>query len=106
MSDPEEGRGKGEASDDIVLLMRTWDDGEAELVRHLLEIYEIPCQVVSDVPHSISPLTVDGLGEVRIFVPASAAEAAASALAEHRRQGLEMDGTDPGGTGAGTGEGG
>ena len=72
------------------LVVRTWSDGEALLVRQLLESYGIPCQVVSDVPHSLLPLSVDGLGEVRILVPATRVEEARSLLAEHLRQGLEI----------------
>ena len=73
-----------------VLLMRTWSDGEAELVRQILSVYGIPCQVVSDVPHAIFPLCVDGLGEVRIRVLASQLGEAEAILAEHRREGLEI----------------
>ena len=74
----------------------TWSDGEAMMVRQLLASYGIPCQVVSDVPHSVLPLTVDGLGEIRIFVPASRFEEARSLLADHLRQGLEvLDGGKP-----------
>jgi hypothetical protein len=71
------------------LLMKTWSDGEAEVVRRLLEAYEIPCQVISDITHSVCPVNVDGLGEVRIFVPASSLEEAEDILREHRRQGAE-----------------
>ena len=78
---------KDEASG--VLLMRTWHDWEAEIVRGLLASCGIPCQVVSDIPHSVSPLTVDGLGEIRIFVPPSAYDEAMELLAEHRRSGIE-----------------
>jgi hypothetical protein len=77
------------------LLVRTWNDGEASMVRQLLASYGIPCQVVSDVPHTVFPLTIDGLGEIRILVPAARFEEAQSLLAEHRRQGLEvLDGGD------------
>ncbi len=79
-----------------VLLMRTWNDGEAEIVRGLLDSYGIPCQVVSDIPHSVSPLTVDGLGEIRIFVPPSARDRAVEVLAEHRAAGFETGGSDRG----------
>ena len=72
------------------LVVRTWSDGEALLVRQLLESYGIPSQVVSDVPHSLLPLSVDGLGEVRILVPANRVEEARSLLADHLRQGLEI----------------
>lgn len=70
------------------LLMKTWDDGEAELVRQLLTTYGIPCQVVSDVPHSLFPLTVDGLGEVRILVPSARAAEARGCVADHLRRGI------------------
>jgi hypothetical protein len=66
------------------------------MVRQLLASYGIPCQVVSDVPHSVLPLTVDGLGEIRILVPASRFEEARSLLADHLRKGLEvLDGGKP-----------
>ena len=72
------------------LLVRTWNDGEAAMVRQILASYGIPCQVVSDVPHTVLPFTVDGLGEVRILVPAERLDEARELLAEHRRQGLEL----------------
>lgn len=72
------------------LLVRTWSDGEALLVRQLLGSYGIPCQVVSDVPHTVLPLSVDGLGEIRILVPASRFDEACSLLADHLRHGLEV----------------
>lgn len=77
------------APEEVVLLMRTWNDGEAEIVRNLLESYGIPCQVVSDITHSVLPLSIDGLGEITIFVPRSAFEEASDLLAQHRRNGLE-----------------
>ena len=72
------------------LLVKTWSDGEAAMVRQILAAYGIPCQVVSDVPHTILPFTVDGLGEIRILVPASRLPEARELLAQHRRQGLEI----------------
>ncbi len=72
------------------VLVRTWSDGEALLVRQLLESYGIPCQVVSDVPHAVFPLSVDGLGEIRILVPEARAEEAGRLLADHLRNGLEL----------------
>ena len=79
----------GARDPDVVLLMTTWSDGEAEIVRHLLEAYGIPCQVTSDITHAVSPISIDGLGEVRILVPASAYEEAARLLEDHRRRGIE-----------------
>ena len=72
------------------LLVRTWSDVEAATVRQILNSHGIPCQVVSDVPHTVLPFTVDGLGEIRILVPAQQLQEARELLAEHLRQGLEV----------------
>jgi hypothetical protein len=88
--DPREPDSSGEDPWSAVLLMRTWSDGEAEMVRRLLEAYAIPCQVVSDVPHTVLPLSVDGLGEVRILVARRNLESARALLADHLRQGFRM----------------
>lgn len=60
------------------------------MVRQLLDSYGIPCRVVSDVPHSLFPLTVDGLGEIRILVAEECIEEARALIAEHKRRGLEV----------------
>jgi 8-oxo-dGTP pyrophosphatase MutT (NUDIX family) len=75
------------------LLMTTWSDGEAAMVRQILEQSGIPTQVVSDVPHTVLPITVDGLGEVRILVPAERLEEARALLEEHRRFAVEGEET-------------
>ena len=72
------------------LLLRTWSDGEAAVVRQLLDQYGIACRVVSDVTHAVLPLSVDGLGEIRLLVASDRFEEAEQILAEHRRQGLEI----------------
>lgn len=69
------------------VIFRTWDDTEAELIRGLLESYGIPCSVISDITHSVYPLTVDGLGEIRLSVPEEAADEAERILREHRADG-------------------
>lgn len=51
-----------------VVIHRCYDDIQAEQIRELLESNGIGCQIASDVPHSVFPLTLDGLGEVRIAV--------------------------------------
>lgn len=66
------------------VIFRTWNDAEAELVRGLLESYGIPCQVTSQIAHSVVPLTVDGLGEIRLSVPGEAVEEAQEILEAHR----------------------
>ena len=72
------------------LLLRLWSDGEAEVVRQLLETYGIPCRTATDLSHALFPLSVDGLGETRLFVPSDRLAEAESRLAEHRREGLRI----------------
>jgi hypothetical protein len=81
--EPQESRGG-------VLLMRVWNDVEAEMVRQILATHDIPCQVVSDVPHTVLPLTVDGLGEVRIFVSEVHLDKARTLIADHRRRAISI----------------
>jgi hypothetical protein len=69
------------------IIFRTWDDTEAELIRGLLESYGIPCSVISDITHAVVPLTVNGLGEIRLSVPEEAAEEAEGILLEHQKAG-------------------
>ena len=71
---------------DLVVIFRTHSDIEASIVRSLLESHGIRSIVSSDVPHSIFPLTVDGLGEVRIAVHAEAAEDAERVIESHRTE--------------------
>jgi putative signal transducing protein len=70
------------------LALVTWSDGEAALVHNLLEQYGIPSRVASDFPHTLLPVSVDGLGEIRVYVPSDRYEEAVELLAEHRREGL------------------
>jgi ribonuclease III len=54
--------------DDLVVVFRTHSDIEASIVRGLLEAHGIQSMLASDVPHAVFPLTVNGLGEVRLTV--------------------------------------
>jgi ribonuclease-3 len=69
-----------------VVIFRTHSDIEASVVRSLLEAHGIMCVVSSDVPHSIFPLSVDGLGEVRIAVHYSEADEAQRIIDGHRTE--------------------
>jgi ribonuclease-3 len=61
---------------DLVIIFRTQSDVEASVVRGLLEAHGVPTVVASGITHSIFPLAIDGLGEVRISVhPGDADEA-------------------------------
>lgn len=59
-----------------------WGDGEAQVVASYLQAHGIEAVINSEVPHSVLPITADGLGEVRVLVPESEREAALECLAQ------------------------
>ena len=68
---------------DLVVVFRTHSDIEANVVRSLLEYHGIESVLASDIPHSIFPLSVDGLGEVRISVKDIHADEARRIIESH-----------------------
>ena len=58
-------------------------DKEALVIKGLLESDGIWCSLESDVPHSVFPLEVDGLGAVRIMVSEEDAERAADLISSY-----------------------
>lgn len=68
-----------------VVVARAWTEGEASVVKSLLESYEIPCHYQSELPSRIYPVAAESLAPIRIFVPAVLAEEAKRILDEHRR---------------------
>src|SRR5919201_5006709 len=71
---------------ELVVIFRTHSDIEASIVRSLLEAHGVMTVVSSDVPHSIFPLSVDGLGEVRISVHHTEADEARCIIESHRTE--------------------
>jgi len=71
---------------DLVVVFRTHSDIEAQIVRGLLESHGVMSVMSSDVPHSIFPLSVDGLGEVRIAVHPQEADEAQRIIDAHRTE--------------------
>ncbi len=69
------------------IVAQTWTDSEASVIKSLLESYNIPS---SKLPHNTYPLSVDGLGEIRIYVPASLADEARRILQDHRRSNFRL----------------
>ena len=59
-----------------------WNDAEAGMAKSLLEAHGIPAVLSSEVPHSVMPVTVDGIGEVQVRVPSSLADEAREILRE------------------------
>ena len=66
------------------IVFRTWSDIEANIVVGLLEAHGIMANLASDVPHTVFPLSVNGLGEVRVSVPGEQADAATRIIADYR----------------------
>jgi len=71
---------------DPVVIFRTHSDIEASIVRGLLEAHGVMSIASSAVPHAVFPLTVNGLGEVRISVRAEEAEDAKRIIESHRTE--------------------
>ncbi len=69
---------------ELTVIFRTHSDVEASVVRGLLESHGIQSVASSDVPHAVFPLSIDGLGEVRIAVRDDEAESARRLIANHR----------------------
>ena len=67
-----------------VVVFRTWSDIEASIVRGLLEAHGVEVSLASDVPHTVFPLSVNGLGEVRIAVASDVAETATRLIQDYR----------------------
>jgi ribonuclease III len=68
-----------------VVIFRTYSDIEASIVRGLLEAHGIEVNLASDVPHGVFPLSVNGLGEVRIAVGGDDADAATRIIRDYRQ---------------------
>jgi len=68
----------------LIVIFRAHSEVEASVVRGLLPAHGVPSTTSSDVPHSLFPLTVSALSEVRIAVSADDAEAARRIIESHR----------------------
>jgi ribonuclease III len=69
-----------------VVIFRTSSNIEARVVRSLLDAHGVMSVVSSDVPHAIFPLSVDGLGEVRLSVHPEEADDARRIIESHRTE--------------------
>ena len=67
-----------------IIVFRTQSDIEASVVRGLLETQGMQVLLSSDVPHTVFPLTINGLGEVRLSVRADQADLACRLIADYR----------------------
>jgi len=53
---------------DLVLCHKVWGDPKAQLIKGLLEDFDIPSNLMMHAPPSLYPMAVDGLAEVRLMV--------------------------------------
>ena len=60
----------------LVEVYKAANDMEAQVIKSLLEGYDIPCVFRANAAPSVHMFTMDGLAEVRIMVPVSLEEAA------------------------------
>ncbi len=65
-----------ESKGSVVTVHECYDDGEAEVVIALLRGHGIESIANSEIPHSVLPVTADGLGKVRVLVDVEVAEKA------------------------------
>ena len=67
---------------DLKVLRSVWGQAEAEVIKSYLESNGIPCFFKSQVVQSIHPFTLDGLGEIKIYVKEPDLDAAKALLEE------------------------
>jgi len=60
----------------LVEVYRAGNEMEAQVIKSLLEGFDIPCIFKSNAAPSVHQFTMDGMAEVIIMVPASLADAA------------------------------
>jgi ribonuclease-3 len=71
---------------DLIVIFRTHSDIEASVVRSLLDAHGIQAMLSSQIPHSVLPISINGLGEVRLSVLASEADEAVRIIESHRSE--------------------
>lgn len=70
----------------LVEIFQAGGDKEALIIKGLLESEGIMCSLSSDIPHTVVPLNVDGLGAVRIAVSEEDAEQARRIISAHTEE--------------------
>lgn len=66
---------------DEVTIYRTWEETMADMAVGLLRAEGIRARKLADMPRSVYPVSVDGLGEIEIVVPENEAQDALDILA-------------------------
>jgi hypothetical protein len=81
------------SSQPMVEVYKARNEMEAQVIRSLLESYDIPCFLKSNAAPSVHTFTMDGMGEVRVMVLASQA-AEARELIMNGKQEVTGDGEE------------
>ena len=71
-------------SEKLVEVYKARHEMEAQVIRGLLESYDIPCFFKSNAAPSVHMFTVDGMAEVKIMVLASMADRAKELIVSDR----------------------
>ncbi|MCE5252314.1 DUF2007 domain-containing protein [bacterium] len=64
-----------------ITVFRTWDEPTADMAVGLLRAEGLNATKLADVPRSVYPFTMDGLGEIEIRVPENEADQALEIIA-------------------------
>ena len=75
-----------EREDDLVELAKVQGDFEAQVLKGMLESEGIESAIRAGVSQNVLPMTVDGLGEVRVFVQRRDLARAEDVIKEYREQ--------------------
>jgi hypothetical protein len=87
---------KGERDERLVELAKVQGDFEAQVLKGMLESEGIEVAIRTGVAPSILPFTVDGLGQVKLFVKESDLEAARAVMRENEEREKDGEIGDPG----------
>lgn len=68
-----------------VVVAMAWRESEASVIKSLLESYHIPCHYSSELPVRLYPVSPEGEGRIKIYVPSSLAGEARRVLDDHQR---------------------
>ena len=63
-----------------VVIARVWREGEASVIKSMLEAYGIPSHYTSEMPARIYPVSAEDVPRIRIFVTAAMADEARELL--------------------------
>jgi hypothetical protein len=72
----------GEQDKPPVVIFQTQDENEASIVQGLLETHGVYSYRTADITHSVYPITVDGLGLIKVLVAGEKEEEARRILRE------------------------